>query len=293
MITNAGSTRTVAESATAGTAVTGPALRATDVDTGDVIQFGFVSVVPAAAMQVLSIDPFSGVISVARDSLPIFNFECDREEPVFGCPQVHRAFFVTVSATDSGAGNLTAIATLVVNVTDVSEAPVVPSRRLYMTIPELSAPDSPLQWDSAYHQDGFVPDFYDEKRSPLTFELVADVSQVALQSEQAAISAEFRSSFAVRAENATTSELGVEGTIGGSTPSGTFSSSERSLIRNPPLQTPRFYLASTVPTDLPASLATGYSEDPGDPGVRSRALLDYEHRNEYAATLQVTDSEAN
>lgn len=106
--------------------MSGPAVMATDVDLGDVLTFGIVSVDPSQAADVLVIDPTTGVISVQQVDLPVFNYECDREEPLFGCPGLHRTFTVTISVTDSGVGNLTAIGMLSITVTDVSEPPVVP-----------------------------------------------------------------------------------------------------------------------------------------------------------------------
>lgn len=166
-----------------------------------------------------------------------------------------------------------------------------------MVVPELSAPDFPLSFDSMQHPSDFLADFYDEKRQPISFLLSPDTSAMAGDAEdRTAAAAEFSSMFVVIAENATTTaDGGIDGgiTSGGSTTPGTLSAEERSLIRNPPMQSPRFYLAPTIPTAEPASVATGYAESPSDPALRTLAMLDFEHRSEYNATLRVEDTESN
>lgn len=167
--------RTIAEHSAVGTAVSLP-IEFMDEDgtgggpNGNLHTWAITAVSPPEGIGLFTIEADStsgtwfGLIKAAVD----LNYECDRLAPRAGCPTLYRSFDITVRVRDDGPGNLENFATVTVAVTDVAEAPSLPTN-LTFVVPEQSNTDTPQVVGYELQPAGVLPDMYDDDKTPLQF----------------------------------------------------------------------------------------------------------------------------
>jgi len=300
--------RSLQENAPAGSLVTASAaLSVSDPDMGDAHTWSIVSTSPASATGLVVIDERTGALRVGpaapRD---VFNFECSRDYPEPQCPASHRTLRLGVLVTDSGVGNLTDRADVVIAVTNQQEGVALPlpgSRgttpglatvELLLEVRENSAPGSALLWapmlSDPLSLGGAAPeaDFYDDDKTPIGFAWQGVGSPLLPRASVAGgLGGDAVDPAAVlvvvsanRSAAAAGSAVGP-GDGSSSDPLAGLDSEQLRVFLNryPSGQTPAFSLAASVPESLLSPL-------PDSRGM----VLDHEATPELRLTLQVDDA---
>ncbi len=135
-----------------------------DKNAGDTHVLNITRVEPsygASLFAIVATGPYSANVTVTTTAI---NWECSRLLPLRGCPDLYRAYTLSLQLTDSGVGNLATFTEIVITVVDVPEPPQVPAR-VDLVVDEMANVSTPLLLTAC------LPDFYDDDKTPLSFSI--------------------------------------------------------------------------------------------------------------------------
>ncbi|CAE7674530.1 CELSR3, partial [Symbiodinium sp. KB8] len=168
---NLAAARTVMENAVAGTEVL-PRVIVTDENVEDTLTYTMLKITPEVeGRKLFALDSATGHITLKDVSA--LNYECSRRSPRPNCPEPYRQFNMTIRVEDDAVDQLGAEAFILIDIADVSEAPIHPSaitveinetypsgtRLLYA--PSITIPSNPV----------IIPDYYDDDRDIISYSL--------------------------------------------------------------------------------------------------------------------------
>ena len=140
----------------------------TDADVNQTHSVALNAVLPVAATSWFSLVQQNTSLMASNGNVTIMlntpvNYECDRYNPLSGCPMLYRTFFLTLTVTDNGVPPLASTVTIPVNLLNVNEPPTCSNTTMNLTTYELSAVGTQVM------QTFCFPDFYDDDKTPLQF----------------------------------------------------------------------------------------------------------------------------